>query len=91
MENTLTITQARSKFLHIPDKLGRGAIPQSLTVTRHGKPVLAIVPWELYESIMETLEIMANPQLMKALRASIKEASSGKTIPWNKVKRRLGL
>lgn len=91
MEDILTITQARSKLLDIPETLAKGRAAKSLTVTRHGKPVLAIISWDLYESITETLEIMGDAQLMKALRRGIREAAAGKTIPWKKVKRELGL
>lgn len=43
------------------------------------------------KSIIETLEIMADKDLMKALRKGIKEANEGKGIPWEKVKKDLGL
>jgi hypothetical protein len=49
------------------------------------------MPWELYQSIAETLEIMGDEDLMAALRKSIKEAEEGKIIPWARVKKELGL
>lgn len=91
MEEILTITQARAKLLLIPKKLAKNETNKSLTITRRGKPVLAIVEWDLYESLLETLEVMADPGLLAILRRSIKEAKAGKTIPWNTAKRRLGL
>ena len=39
---------------------------------------------------METLDIMADKELMASLRQGIKEAKQGKLIPWGQVKRRLG-
>ena len=62
-----------------------------MAVTRRGKPVLAVMPWELYEAIVETLEVMGDEDLMAALRQSIKEANEGKVIPWEQAKRKLGL
>jgi PHD/YefM family antitoxin component YafN of YafNO toxin-antitoxin module len=64
---------------------------ETVTVTRRGKPVLAILPWEEYEALVETLEIMADENLMAALRQSLKEAQRGKLIPWEGVKRKLQL
>lgn len=45
----------------------------------------------LYESIIETLEIMGDEDLMASLRQSIQEREEGKTIPWEQVKRELNL
>ena len=42
-------------------------------------------------ALAETLEIMTDKELMASLRQSIKEAKQGKLIPWEQVKRRLGL
>ena len=91
MTNTLTITQARSRFLHLPAMLAKDKEVKSVAVTKHGKPVLAIVDWDLFESIMETLEIMGNPRLLRDLRRSLAEAAAGKTIPWSKAREQLGL
>ena len=85
----LPITEARDELTSLPDKLS-GA-HETITVTRRGKPVLAILPWEEYEALAETLEIMGDERLMAALRRSIREAKQGKLIPWEQVKRKLKL
>ncbi len=59
----------------------------TMAVTRKGKPVLSILPRDLYESILETLEIIEDKELMSMLRKSVKQASEGKTISWGKVKK----
>ena len=89
MLKDIPITEARHELTSLPERLAKepGAVP----VTRRGKPVLAILPWEFYESLIETLEIMGDEQLMEALRRGIKEAQAGKGIPWEKAKRNLGL
>jgi hypothetical protein len=40
---------------------------------------------------METLEILGDEELTAALRQSIKEASEGKAVPWDRAKRELNL
>jgi antitoxin YefM len=62
---------------------------KAVVVTRRGVPVLAILNAELFETIMETLEIMGDPEQMKALQKGIKEMKEGKTIPWDEARRRL--
>lgn len=89
MIKEIPITEARHELTALPELLEKdpGAVP----VTRRGKRVLAIMPWDLYESIIETLEIMGDETLMKTLRQGIKEAKQGKGIPWEEVKRKLDL
>jgi PHD/YefM family antitoxin component YafN of YafNO toxin-antitoxin module len=41
---------------------------------------MAILPWELYESIMETLEIMGDTELMAAFRQGIKDIEEGRKL-----------
>jgi len=51
----------------------------------------AVLPQKLYESVIETREILGDQRLMKELRKGIAEANAGKLVPWNKVKTKLGL
>ncbi len=90
MDTAINITQARNKLLSLPLALNAGG-PHALEVTQRGKTVLAILPYELYESIMETLEVLSDPELLRHLRQSVKEMRAGKTIPWDTAKRSLGL
>ena len=89
MLKDIPITAARHELTSLPKRLAKE--PGAVAVTRRGKPVLAIMPWELYESLVETLEIMGDEEFMAALRKSIKEAEEGKTIPWEQVKKDLDL
>lgn len=61
----------------------------AIAVTRRGKPVLAIMSWDFFEAIYETLEIMGDESLMRSLRQSIKDIKEGKTIPWEIAKQGL--
>ena len=85
----MPIIEARKNLTKMPEKLKKR--PGVIEITRRGEPVLAILSWELYESIMETLEIMADEEMMKTLRQDIKEMKKGKTVPWEKVKEELGI
>jgi len=80
MEETMPITEARKKLTALPEELSEK--PRAISVTRKGKPVLAVLPWELYESLLETLEIMGDEDLMAALRQAVTEVAQGKTLPW---------
>lgn len=83
---TIPIVEARKIFTSLPEELQRGHEPEVATITRRGKPVLAVMPWNLYESLVETMEILGDEELMRGLRRSFQEAAEGKTIPWETVK-----
>lgn len=85
----LPITEAREALTSLPDKLH--ATHETITVTRRGKPVLAILSWEEYESLVETLEILSDEEQMAFLRQGIADMRQGKLIPWEQVKRKLQL
>lgn len=88
---TMKITEARQKFTQFPKFFSRRPEVQAVEVESHGHPVMAVLSWEMYESLLETLEVMGDPKLMKMLRKSMQEADQGKTIPWETVKTRLKL
>jgi antitoxin YefM len=89
MMRDIPITTARHEITSLPERLEKD--PGAVAITRRGKPVLAVMPWELYEALMETLEILGDVELTNALRQSIKEVEAGKGIPWEDAKRTLGL
>src|SRR5262245_48788305 len=86
---TMPIIKARDRLTSLPEELAEE--PGAIAVTRRGEPVLAILPWDLYESIMETLEILSDEDLMAALRQSIKEVSEGKAVSWSRAKQEIDL
>ena len=84
---TIPIVQARAMLSQLPERLI--AENRAVALTRHGKPVLAVMPWELFESIMETMEIMGDADMMAALRESIEDVREGNLIPLEQVKAEL--
>ena len=102
-ENTYSISEIREAISHLPEAFEEDT--DLVTVTRHGKPVMTILPTSTYEtlketidtlketvdSLLETLEIMSDEELMASFRRGIKELAEGKGRPWEEVKRELGL
>ncbi len=84
--STLTITQARNTFLQLADQVQE----EPVLVTRHGKPVMAVLSAEQYEGLLETLEILQDPAFANRLRKSRAEASSGRTLNLAQAAARLG-
>ena len=96
-EQTYSISEIREEIMQLPDHFDQE--PSTVTVTSHGKPVMAILPWEQYkalieaseyESLIETIEIMSDDELMAAFRQGIQELKEGKGRPWDEVRKDLG-
>ena len=85
----IPITEVREELTTFPEELGR--THETIAVTRRGKPVLAILSWEEYEALVETLEILGDHEEMARLQQAVTEFKQGKSIPWNEAKRKIGL
>ena len=48
MHKDIPMTEARHELTSLPERLAKE--PGAIAVTRRGKPVLAVMPWDLYES-----------------------------------------
>ncbi len=83
----ITMVDARRQLTKLPEKLGAHAA--TVAVTRRGKPVLAIMTWEDYEAILETLEVLSDDEAVGQLSHSIREVKESKTVPWKEARARL--
>jgi prevent-host-death family protein len=84
----LSITEARKAFMKISDKTKGN---QVIAVTRRNKEVMAVMSWDLYEGLLETMEILGDPELMGDIKQGMEEIKSGKTYSVEESRRRLGL
>lgn len=57
-------------------------------VTYRGKPSLAVMSADLYDSIVETLDVMSDPEAVEALRGSLADIESGRVRALDEVARR---
>ena len=89
MQESISLTDARPILTQLPERLaeGQGVVP----LTRHGKPVLAIMAWDLFEAWLETIEIMSDSELMEQVLEGIKQIELGNTRPWEEAKADLDL
>lgn len=71
MSSTYSITRAQANLPKVVRESSRGLI----TLTRHDATVAYVVSKERMEGLLETLEILSNPEAVKAVR----EATEGRT------------
>jgi len=89
MIQTLPITKARENLTDLVDKANKKLDEYIITV--NGTPQAVLISVAEYESWKETNEIMADPGLMKAIKAGEADIKAGRVYDWEDVKRDLGL
>jgi PHD/YefM family antitoxin component YafN of YafNO toxin-antitoxin module len=83
----MPIVKARAMLTRLPERLAESN--QAVALTRRGKPVLAVMSWDLFESLIETMEVMADPELMAVLRRDIERVDEQPLIPLDQLKAQL--
>lgn len=91
MTKSMGMIDARKRLTSLPEEFAQEPELGAVAVTRRGKPVLAVLSWDLYESLLETMEIMADPELMKALRRGAQDIAAGRLATSDEVRKDLGL
>jgi len=86
---TLPLTEARKELSKIVDEVS--SVHEHVTITRQGKPAAVVMSSDEFESWQETLEILADPKAMAAIRRAEKDIKVGRVRPWEEVRARLGL
>jgi prevent-host-death family protein len=67
MSSTYSITGGQADFPKVVKEAQAGYIA---TITKHDEPVAYVIGKERMQSLIETMEILANPVAMKAIRAN---------------------
>jgi len=91
MPHSIPTIEARKKFTSLSETLQSQPELGVIAVTRHGQPVLAVMSWEFYETLLETIQIMSDKKLTLLLREGIKDANVGRVKPWKTIKKELCL
>ena len=89
MIQTLPITKAREELTDLVDKAKSRMDEYIITV--NGLPAAAIISADEYESWKETEEILADKELMKAIKTGEKELKQGKGITLEELEKELEL
>ena len=78
IDSYIAVTKAKAKLLdmirNIDDR------DDTIAITKNGIPKAVIMSMEQYEAMCETMAIMADEDMMKQMRASIKEIQEKKPL-----------
>lgn len=89
MAKTVPFSDARAHLTELLDEIEE--IREHVVITRNGRPAVVVMSEAEYESLMETLEVLSDSEVMAALKASDEDVAAGRVSPWDEVKRDLGL
>ncbi|MEC4986064.1 MAG: type II toxin-antitoxin system Phd/YefM family antitoxin [Oscillatoria sp. PMC 1068.18] len=86
MSKFINLASERERLLELPEKLDN----EPIIITDQGKPVMVALSYEQYESLVETISILADEEFTNQLKKGIKEDREGKTVSWEEAKKQLG-
>lgn len=85
MPKYLTINEAQQQLSELSEQL----TDEPTIITKEGKPVMITFGIEQFESLIETIEILSDRELMQEFRQGVKEAQKGELISLDSLKAEL--
>lgn len=86
MITAMTITEARKKITSLEDTMD---YDDTISITNHGKEIFALIKWDTYESIRETLEILSDEELSKNLAIGVQQIKQNNLLDFDSFKKSL--
>jgi len=86
---TLPITKAREELTLLVNNVSKRL--DEYTITVNGSPAAVLISAAEYESWKETTEILADPQMIAAIREGEEDIKNGRVYNWEDVKKELGI
>lgn len=87
-KTTLSITEARKRIFDIAEDIQKPG--KYYTLTENGRPKAVLMSAEHFDSLMEDLELAADPGFAKRMAEVEKEFERGEYVSWEEAKRQLG-
>lgn len=81
---TMSVSDARAHLPELIDQVN-GKSRETVGIVRRGESVATIMSTDLYESMVETLEILSDPEATKLLREALRNTKKAKFIPMAQV------
>jgi len=78
IESYVPITQAKAKLLDMVRQLHD--TNDTIAITKNGVPEAVMLSVQKFEGILETIDILADPEMMRQLQGSAKDVKAGRLI-----------
>ena len=87
MNRTIPLSEAKAKLSELVKDVSE--THEVITISKGGVPASVLMSVDEYESLVETLEILSDPDLMEAIRIGLEQEKDGKTVSLEEVLRGL--
>jgi len=84
---TINLTEAKTrltKYINEAQNLG-----EQFLISRNGRPVAVLMSYEEYDSLLETLDVLSDEQLMADIKAGEEDIKAGRVIDHEELLREL--
>lgn len=72
------LTTARERFSELVDEVAATGV--ELVITKHGRPAAVLIAHDEYEGLIETLNILSDPDAMAALEEAESDIEAGRLV-----------
>lgn len=76
----MSISETRRKITSLEDEL---SYDDTIAITNHGKEIFALLRWDTYESIAETLEIISDEEAFTELKKGIAQIANNQLVDFD--------
>ena len=83
IQKIIPVTKVKRQLLDIVKEMEQD--DSTIAVTKNGEPVSVLMSVARYESLLETIEILADPKIVKALAASKRDFERGRVLTHDQV------
>lgn len=86
MSTTMDISEARQNWSSLPETVRDARV---IRVRKHGKDAFAVVDIEYLEAVMETIEIMSDPEAYQSLLRGLEDLRNGHVVDHDDAEREI--
>jgi len=91
MAKEISLTDLRKELFTVVKELADDPTVSEVVATRNGKPAAVLLNYDLYEGLLETVELMSDPELAESVRSGLADIRAGRVKSLEEVKTELGL
>ncbi len=85
----ISISEARKHLFELAEEVQKPG--NFCTLTVEGDPKLILIAKKEFDALMETIELLSNPELIARIKKIEDEYARGEYYSWESIKERLGL
>jgi len=87
-KNTISISEARKRIFEIAEEVQKP--DKYYTLTEKGRAKAVLMSADQFNSIMQTIDILSDPNILENIKTAENEYKKGEYIAWEDLKKEIG-